>query len=237
MRMPKSTLQGSRFPNEKPTYRAVRNRLLKAEIDLRRRIEAVAAMRRKLPLGGRVPEDYVFEDATPGRGDDANPERVRLSELFMPGRNTLLVYSYMFGPAMAAPCVMCTSIIDSLDGAADHVNQRASLVVVAKSPAVRIRAFASERSWRHVRLLSSAHNTYNRDYHGEDAGGGQLPSMNVFVRRGGKIRHFYHSELLFAPADRGQNERHVDSVWPLWNLLDLTPEGRGKTWLPALRYD
>lgn len=236
MRMSRATLHDRRFPNEKLGYRKARNQLLKAEIELRRRIEAVAAMRRKLPLGGAVPEDYVFEEATPGRSDGA-PQRVRLSELFKSGKNTLLVYSYMFGPAMPAPCVMCTSIVDSLDGAADHVNQRASLVVVAKSPAERIRAFASGRAWSHVQLLSSANNTYNRDYHGEDTSGGQLPSMNVFVRRGEKVHHFYHSELLFAPADRGQNERHVDLVWPLWNLLDFTPEGRGKSWFPKLQYD
>jgi predicted dithiol-disulfide oxidoreductase (DUF899 family) len=235
--MPKATLHGGRLPNETPTYRTARNTLLKAELDLRRRVEAVAALRRKLPLGGAIPEDYVFEDATPGRSDDAIPTYVRFSELFAAGKHTLLIYSYMFGPAMPAPCVMCTSIVDSLDGASDHVDQRAVLVVVAKSPAARIRAFARERGWRHVRLLSSANNSYNRDYHGEDASGGQLPSMNVFVRRGEKIRHFWHSELLFARADRGQNERHVDLIWPLWNLLDLTPEGRGKAWFPQLRYD
>src|SRR5258708_1677428 len=127
--MPGATLHDARFPNETRTYRTARNKLLKAEIDLRRRVEAVAALRRKLPLGAAIPEDYVFEDATPNRGADATPTRVRLSELFAPDRNTLLIYSYMFGPAMSAPCVMCTSIIDSLDGAADHVNQRATLVV------------------------------------------------------------------------------------------------------------
>lgn len=194
-----------------------------------------AAQGTKTITGAQVIIYIANDDAS--RSDDASPARVRLSELFAPGKNTLLIYGFVLGPAMPTPCVMCTSIVDGLDGATDHVNQRATLVVLAKSPAARIRAFARERGCRHVHLLSSANNTNNQDYHGEDMSGGQLPSMNVFVRRGKKIRHFYHSDLLFTPADRGQNQRHVDLLWPLWNLLDLTSEGRGKTWFPRLQYD
>jgi predicted dithiol-disulfide oxidoreductase (DUF899 family) len=223
-----ATAASTRFPGESAEYRAAREHLLKQEIDLRRQIEAVAALRRQLPLGGRVREDYVFQ----GEGGP-----VRLSELFAPGRDTLIVYSYMFGPAMPSPCVMCTSIVDSLDGATPHVNQRATLVVVARSPIARVQEFARSRGWQHVRLLSSADNTYNRDYHAEKSDGSQWPIINVFVKRGPNIHHFYSSELLFAPADRGQNERHVDLIWPLWNLLDLTPEGRGTSWFPRLRYE
>jgi predicted dithiol-disulfide oxidoreductase (DUF899 family) len=108
--------------------------------------------------------------------------------------------------------------------------------VVAKSPIARIRTFARGRGWNHLRLLSSAGNTYNRDYHGENPEGGQIPSLNVFVRRGGKIHHFYNTELVFLPGDRGQNQRHIDMAWPLWNLLDFTPEGRGTDWYPQLTY-
>ena len=104
------------------------------------------------------------------------------------------------------------------------------------SPISRIRDFARGRTWNHLRLLSSAHNTYNRDYHGENPEGGQLPSLNVFVRRGGKIHHFYCTELVFLPGDRGQNQRHIDMAWPLWNLLDFTPEGGGTDWFPKLAY-
>lgn len=181
-------------------------------------------MRRKLPIGGRIPEDYVFE------------EGVRFSDLFENGRNTLVLYSFMFGPDMKQPCPMCSSFIDSLNGAAAHFTQRANLAVVAKSPIARIREFAGPRGWNNLRLLSSAHNTYNRDYHGENPEGGQIPSLNVFVRRGDKIHHFYNTELVFLPADRGQNQRHIDMEWPLWNLLDLTPEGRGTDWFPSLSY-
>lgn len=137
---------------------------------------------------------------------------------------------------MKVSCPMCSSILDALNGAAVHATERIGLAVVAKSPLERIRPFARERGWNRLRLLSAGGNDYNRDYHGEDEEGGQRPSLNVFVRRGGKIHHFFHSELLFVPGDPGQNERHVDISWPLWNLLDFTPEGRGADWYPSLNY-
>jgi len=217
-----------RFPGESSRYRTARNRLLEAERDLRRQVEKVAVMRRKLPLGGPIPEDYVFEEGT--------AKIVKFSDLFRDGLNTLVLYSFMFGPEMKQPCPMCTSFIDSLNGTAPHFEQRANLAVVAKSPIGRIRDFARGRGWNHLRLLSSARNTYNRDYHGENPEGGQIPSLNVFVRRGGKIHHSYNTELVFLPADRGQNQRHIDMAWPLWNLLDFTPEGRGTDWFPQLTY-
>ena len=216
------------FPNEPKPYRAARNRLLRAEIALRRQVEKVASMRRKLPSGGKVPQDYVFEEGEPAR-------RVKLSELFG-DRDTLVVYSFMYAPAMAKACPMCTSMLDGLNGNAPHIAQRANLVVIAKSPAARILEFARGRGWSNLRLLSSAGNDYNRDYRGEGPDGAQWPMLNVFVRRRGAIRHFYGTELLFAKAEPGQNNRHVDMLWPLWNLLDVTPEGRGKDWYPKLQY-
>jgi predicted dithiol-disulfide oxidoreductase (DUF899 family) len=221
-------LHATRFPGEKPTYRAARDKLLKAEMALRRQIETVAAMRRKLPLGGALKEDYVFDE-----GDGS----VHLSELFADGKDTLLVYSFMFGPEMKSACSSCTSILDGLDGQIPHVTQRANMAIVAKSPIERIREFAQGRGWRHHRLLSSAANTYNHDYHGETVDGAQIPTLNVFTRKKARIYHTWSSELLFLPPERGQDGRHVDLIWPLWNLLDYTPEGRGKTWHPKLRYE
>ena len=221
-----------RFPSETPAYRKARDKLLKAEVNLRRQVEEVAKLRRKLPLGGVIPEDFVFDEPA----DVVGMRKVKLSELFAPGKDTLLLYSYMYSLAMNNPCPMCTSIIDSLDGAAPHVGQRVNLAVVAKSPLPRLLTFARNRGWRNLRFLSSSDNSYNRIYHGEDEEGHQNPIMNVFVRKGGKIRHFWASELLFTKADKGQNQRHVDMVWPLWNLLDLTPEGRGRDWYPKINY-
>ena len=217
-----------RFPGESRAYRTARNKLLDAELKLRKQVEQVAALRRKLPLGGEVPEDYEFEE------DGA--KKVRLSQLFARGKDSLILYSFMYGPKMENPCPMCTAFLDSLDGAAPHVAQRANLAVVAKSPIARIREFARSRGWRNLRLLSSSANTYNRDYYGESADGSQNPSLNVFTRKDRAIRHFFHTEMLFAKAEKGQDDRHIDMAWPLWNMLDFTPEGRGTDWYPRLEY-
>ena len=130
-----------KFPNESKAYRAARNKLLGAEKALRRKVESVAALRRKLPAGGPVPENYVFEELRNG-----NPETVRLSELFANG-DTLVAYSFMYGPRMAQPCPMCTSMLDALNGNAPHIAQRTNLVVIAKSPIARIVEFTRARGW------------------------------------------------------------------------------------------
>jgi len=240
----------TRFPGESTEYRLARERLLETEVELRQAIERVAAQRRALPPGGAVPEDYVFEDAT-GEGGS-----VRFSELFAPGKDTLVVYSFMFprysgdprpGPAEGetarlplaeTPCPSCTSILDSLDGAAPHLGQLINLVVVAKSDPHRIGTFARERGWRQLRLLSSRNNRYNLDYLAEDPDSGQRPILNVFTRDAGGFRHRWATELMFAAREEGQDPRHVDSIWPLWNVLDMTPEGRaGAENIPAGHYD
>jgi predicted dithiol-disulfide oxidoreductase (DUF899 family) len=215
-----------RFPGESESYRRAREELLRAEIELRRRTEEVAAMRRELPLGGEVPTDYVFVGAD-------GP--TKMSELFGE-KDTLVLYNFMYGPKMAKPCPMCTSFIDGLAGNAVHIQQRVALAIVAKSPLARIREFAATRAWAPLRLLSSAENTFNRDYHGDDEGGDQNPLLHVFVRRNGKTHHSWTSELLFVPAEPNQNQRHLDTMWPLWNVLDCTPAGRGTEWFPKLSY-
>ncbi len=229
-------LHAIRFPGESAAYRRARDELLRAEIALRGQIEAVAAQRRALPVGGAVAEDYVFEEGTPGLDDTVIVRSVRLSELFAAGKPSLIVYSFMYGPDMLTACPMCTALLDSLNGSATHVAQRANLVVVAKSPIKRVRAFARERGWNQLRLLSSAGNRYNADYRGETAAGAQMPTLNVFVQNGNTVRHSYNAELLFAPGNAGHDPRHVDSIWPLWNLFDFIPQGRGADWYPGLGY-
>ncbi len=227
-----SPLHDVRFPNEPDEYRTARDALLREEIALRRHTEAVAEQRRRLPLGGEVPTDYTF--------DEGGSRTVRLSELFEDGKDTLLLYNFMFIPGEAGlplegACPSCTSIIDAVDGEAPHISQRINLAVVAKAPIEQFEAHARTRGWRNVRLLSSANTTYNADYHGE-SGAGQNPIATVFVRRDGKIHHFWSSELFFAPTEPGLHPRHVDFIWPLWAVLDLTPEGRGTDWRPELAY-
>lgn len=231
-----ASLHPIRFPGESPEYREARNKLLEAEMALRRNLESVAALRRQLPLGGEVPEDYVFEEGASSLSDNETVRRVRMSELFDQGKDTLIIYSYMFGPNMQSPCTSCTSILDGLNGSAPHIRQRVNFVVVAKSPIARIRELARSRGWNNLRLLSSAGNTYNHDYQGENTKGNQTPSLNVFTRRNGKIHHFYNTELHFAPKEKGMDGRHVDLIWPLWNMFDYTPEGRGTDWYPKLQY-
>jgi predicted dithiol-disulfide oxidoreductase (DUF899 family) len=238
------------FPGESPQYRAARDRLLEQEVELRRAMESVAAARRELPAGGVVPQDYVFR----GTGADGSPTDVRLSELFAPGRDSLVIYNFMFPrhegderpgptegqtarlPLAEGPCPSCTALLDQLDGAAEHAAQQVNLAVVAKSPVERILTFAEERGWRRLRLLSSATNTYNRDYLGETPEGFQRPMLNVFHRDGETIRHFWGSELFYAPTDPGQDPRHVGTLEPVWNLFDLTPEGRPTNWDEQLSY-
>jgi predicted dithiol-disulfide oxidoreductase (DUF899 family) len=225
---------GVTFPGESAEYREARNRLLDQEAELRRVTEAVAAARRDLPPGGMVPEDYLFQ----GAEADALTVDVRLSELFAAGKDSLVIYNMMFPRALDEdlPCPSCTQFLDSFDGAAEHIAQRVNLAVVAKTELPRLLAHAKQRGWRRLRLLSSATNSYNRDYHGEDADGAQMPMMNVFRRDGEVIRHFWGSELLYAPTEPGQDPRHSDTLEPLWNLFDLTPEGRGTDWYPDFSY-
>jgi predicted dithiol-disulfide oxidoreductase (DUF899 family) len=222
------------FPGESPEYRTARNRLLQQEVELRRVTEAVAAARRALPPGGIVPQDYIFQQA----GPDGTPTDVRFSELFVPGKDTLAVYNFMFPRALDEdlPCPSCTSFLDAFDGAARHITQRVNLAVVAKAELSRILAHGRARGWRRLHLLSSAGTTYNRDYFGENAEGAQMPMLNVFRRDGEVIRHFWGSELLYVPPDPGQDPRHTDSIDPQWNLFDFTPEGRGTDWYPELSY-
>jgi predicted dithiol-disulfide oxidoreductase (DUF899 family) len=179
---------------------------------------------------------------------------MRLSELFAPGRDSLAIYSMMFPrdrrddrpgpeggqtarlPLAEGPCPSCTALLDQLDGAAEHVAQRMNFAVVAKTPLERVVAFAEERGWRRLRILSSAANTYNRDYLSETPEGDQMPMLNVFNRDGDVIRHFWASELFSAPTEPGQDPRHVGTLEPLWNLFDLTPEGRPAGWEEQLDY-
>jgi predicted dithiol-disulfide oxidoreductase (DUF899 family) len=223
------------FPGETAEYRRARNRLLKSEIDLRRQQEKVAAQRRKLPLGGQVPEDYVFDASMPGEKEF---KTVRLSQLFVPGKETLFVYNFMFPNEVGTmnPCPSCTSIIDAVDGAVRHVAQRVNFAVVAKAPIENLRRHARSRGWKHALLLSSANNTFNADYRAEGPDGGQYPLAHVFVRRRKRIRHFWSSELFFARPDPNQDMRHVDFMWPMWHILDTTPKGRGATWGAQLKY-
>jgi predicted dithiol-disulfide oxidoreductase (DUF899 family) len=217
---------GVRFPNESDEYRRARDALLAEEIELRRHIERVAEQRRALPPGGEVRKDYRFES-------EHGP--VGFADLFG-NKQTLAIYSYMFGPQRERPCPMCTSLLSAWDGEAPDIDQRIALAVVARSPIERLIAFKKERGWRNLKLYSDVSGDFSRDYHAVSKEGGDDAAFNVFTRRDGTIRHFWSGEMGFATADPGQDPRGAPDLMPLWTVLDSTPEGRGTDWYPKLKY-
>jgi predicted dithiol-disulfide oxidoreductase (DUF899 family) len=210
-----------RIPNESPEYRAARTALLAEEIELRRRIEAVAAQRRALPPGGPVSGGYRFQ------GEDGPTDFAGL----FGDKQTLVIYSYMFGPERARPCPMCTNLLGAWEGNAADIGQRVSLAVVARSPIERLTAWKRERGWRNLRLFSDLSGAYSRDYFGVAPDGSDIAALNVFTRGDGTIRHFWSGEMTGSTAD---DPRGAPDPAPLWTVLDMTPEGRGASWYPKL---
>jgi len=212
------------FPNESSAYRQARNTLLAEEIELRRHIERIAALRRALPTGGEVPESYMF---------DGENGTVTFSDLFG-DKETLVLYSFMFGPQRKRPCPVCTSLLSAWDGTARNVCERIALGVIARSPIERLVEFKAERGWQNLQFYSDGKGDYTRAYvSAEDA---DMPALNVFTRRNGTIRHFWSGEMGGDTADPGQDPRGAPEIDPLWTILDFTPEGRGTDWYPKLKY-
>ncbi len=214
-----------RHPNESEEYRSARQELLIEEIELRRRAERVAALRRELPLGGKVPRDYRFvaEDGA----------EVSLADLFG-DHDTLIVYSYMFGPEREAPCPMCTSLMGGLDHKIADIRQRVAIAFTARSPIERLIEAKAARGWRDLPVFSDGSGDYTRDYVSADDA--DIPAYNVFTRRDDEIRHFWSDEITGDMADPGQDPRGAVEMDPLWLLLDTSPEGRGTDWYPKLAY-
>jgi len=214
----------SHFPNETPEYRRARNTLLAEEIDLRRHTERVAALRRALPHGGTVPEDYILES-------EKGP--IRFSDLFG-DKQTLILYSMMFGPQRQRPCPMCSSFLSSWDGTARNLRERVAIAVFARSPIQRLIDFKKERGWQNLPLYSDLKGDYTRTYvSAEDA---DVPGLNIFTRLDGTIRHFWAGEMSGEMADPGQDPRGAPEADPLWTFIDFTPEGRAPDWYPKLEY-
>jgi len=215
-----------RMPNESAEYRRARTSLLAEEIELRRHIERVAAQRRALPPGGEVKKNYRFQGE---RGP------VTFADLFG-DKQSLVVYSYMFGPQRERPCPMCTSLLSAWDGEAQDIEQNVALAVIAQSPIEKLLAFKKERGWRNLKLFSDMSQEYSKDYFANTPEYDDVAAFHVFTRRDGVIRHFWGGEMGFETADPGEDPRGAPDLMPLWTVLDSTPEGRKADWYPSLEY-
>ncbi|MDQ0249455.1 putative dithiol-disulfide oxidoreductase (DUF899 family) [Sphingomonas kyeonggiensis] len=216
----------SRWPGESPEYRAARTALLAEEIELRRHLERVAEQRRALPAGPEVTRDYVFQ------GENGP---VHLADLFA-GHDTLVVYTWMFGPERERPCPMCTSLLSAWDGETPDIAQRVGFAVTARSPIDKLKAFKAERGWQHLPLYSDGDQDFSGDYNAIAPDGSDIPQLLVFTRRDGTIRFFWAGEMGSESMDPGQDPRGAPDLMPLWTILDCTPEGRGTDWYPSLTY-
>jgi predicted dithiol-disulfide oxidoreductase (DUF899 family) len=219
---------GSRpFPNESDEYRAARTRLLAEEIGLRRQIQRVAQLRRALPPGGEA-ADYRFLDAD-GR-------ELGFAELFGP-HDTLFTYYWMYGPERERPCPMCTSFVGSLDIPAPDIEQRVSVAILSRSPVSRQLEFARERGWRNLNFFQTVGDDFARDYRALHADGSEWAIVSVWKREGDKVRLFWAAEGGPETADPGFDPHLAPDPTPLWNILDMTPQGRGTNWYPKLDYE
>jgi len=222
----------ARQPNESAAYRQAREALLVQEIELNRHIARVAAQRRALPPGGEVKGDYQFlGEASSVKG--AYP--VGFDALFG-DKDTLFVYNWMYGPKRQRPCPMCTALLSCLNGNADHIRQRVGLAVVGLSPIERQVAFKVERGWWNLPMYADVNGKFSQDYHAIMDDGTDTAAYNVFTRKGGTIRHFWGAELGFESRDPGKDPTTEPDLMVLWNVLDLTPAGRGTDWYPSITY-
>lgn len=226
------TMRLTRIPSETEDYQAHREQLRVAEIDLMRQRENVAALRRALPAGPVV-EDYAFQEGPSDLDSGDAASSVSLSELFTTPGRALVVYHLMYGKKQTSPCPMCTMWIDGFNGVAPHLARNVDFAVVAAAELPDLRRFARERGWSRLRLLSGAGNTFKYDLESEDEEGNQDSTISVFTKDDdGRVRHFYSAHPHLSENIR---ERGIDLLSPVWNVLDLTPRGRGD-WYPELTY-
>jgi predicted dithiol-disulfide oxidoreductase (DUF899 family) len=227
------TYRQTNLTNESAEYLAAREELRHAEIELMRQRERVAELRRGLPKGATV-QDYEFLEGPSSLEDGDEPvKRVRMSELFTAPDRSLVIYHLMFGKKQSKPCPMCTAWLDAFNGVAHHLAQNVELAIVAAADPATLRAHARDRGWDKLRLLSAGESTFKYDLGSEDREGGQDSTISVFTREtDGTLRHFYSCHPRLAPDIQ---ERGIDELNPIWNMLDLTPQGRG-TFYASLDY-
>ena len=215
------------YPGDSTEYREARTALLVEEIELRRHIGRVAEMRRALPPGGEA-GDYKFVDK--------DGKEHGLADLFG-NHDSLVSYFWMYGPERERPCPMCTAFLNSLDAAARDLTQRVAVAVIGRSPVSRQLAFAVERGWRFLDFYQCVGDDFPTDYRGLHADGEEWPQLDVWMRQGETVRHFWGAAEMDGTADPGQDAHNVPDPECLWNMLDLTPGGRETDWYPKLEYE
>jgi predicted dithiol-disulfide oxidoreductase (DUF899 family) len=215
-----------RFPGESEAYALAREVLLADEIEFRRHMTRVSEKRMALPPGPAVQRDYRFKDE--------NGAEVGLAELF-DSHDTLITYFWMYGPQRERPCPMCSNWLGGVNGNAADLKQRLSLKILGRSSIERQKAFAAERGWRDLEFVQTVGDAYANDLHLLSVDGGESPALVVYRKDGNTVRVFYAAEMPPEAADPGQDPRTSPDIAPLWNLLDLTPDGRGQ-WYPKLSY-
>jgi predicted dithiol-disulfide oxidoreductase (DUF899 family) len=220
------TYRQTNLPSESPEYLSKREELRLAEIELLDTRERVAALRRELPKGATI-QDYEFLEGPTCLADgDAPTKTVRLSELFTAPDRSLVIYHFMYGKKQTVACPMCTAWIDGYNGVAHHIAQNVDLAIVAAADPSMLRAHARNRGWDKLRLLGGGESTFKYDLGSEDREGHQDSTISVFTRDSdGTLRHFYSGHPWLADDIK---ERGIDELIPVWNMLDLTPQGRGK---------
>lgn len=220
------TYRQTNLKNESAEYLSKREELRLAEIDLRNQREKVATLRRQLPAGA-ILEDYEFVEGPASLDEGDTPTRkVRLSELFTSPNRALVIYQLMYGKKNTSPCPMCTAWLDTWNGVAHHLAQSIDVAVGAAADLPRLRAHARKRGWDKLRLLSAGESAFKYDLGSEDREGAQDSTISVFtLDKQGTVRHFYsvHPRLADDMPTRG-----IDEYNPIWNILDLTPQGREK---------
>jgi predicted dithiol-disulfide oxidoreductase (DUF899 family) len=227
------TYRQTNLMNESEEYLAKREELRLAEIELMEHRESVAALRRALPQGAAL-QDYEFLEGPDDLDAEYEPiHTIKLSELFRVASRPLVIYHLMYGKKQVKPCPMCTMWIDGANGVAQHIAQNIDFAVVAAADPKALRAHARARGWNNVRLLSAGSNTFKYDLGSEDADGEQDSAVSVFTKDAdGTLRHFYTAHPRLAPEIK---ERGIDLLAPVWNFMDLTPQGRG-AWYASLAY-
>lgn len=216
------------FANESADYACQRQALLAREIEVRRHVGALAAQLRELPPGPAIEDDYRFIDA--------NGQETSLLDMFG-GHQTLVIYHWMYGPERERPCPMCTATLGALNGNGADIEQRVALAITGRSPVERQLAFAQERGWRNLRFFQTIGDNWALKIGGLDPGKGwEYPALLVLRRNSGTVRLHWTAETNGEMADPGEDPRGAVEIQSLWNVLDLTPEGRGTDWYPKLSY-